>query len=93
MTLRTSWRETRFPVEIADDGPGIPPEVQAHLFEPFFTTKEVGKGTGLGLNIAHRIVTTRHQGRIHVLSEPGNTRFQVRLPVTPLEAPSDTTPA
>ncbi len=79
--VRTSQEDRRVVVEIADDGPGIPPEVQQHLFEPFFTTKDVGKGTGLGLNIAHQIVTRRHQGEIRVLSEPGNTRFQVRLPV------------
>ncbi|MCZ7544679.1 MAG: ATP-binding protein [Anaerolineae bacterium] len=69
-------------VEIADDGPGIPPEVQPHIFEPFFTTKGAGHGTGLGLDIAYRLVTERHHGSLRVLSEPGDTRFQVRLPVT-----------
>jgi signal transduction histidine kinase len=67
-------------VEIADDGPGIPPEVQPRIFEPFFTTKGVGKGTGLGLDISYRIVR-QHGGTIEVQSKPGQTRFIVRLPV------------
>jgi len=68
-------------VEIADNGPGIPGEIQAHIFEPFFTTKGVGKGTGLGLHIAYRVVVEQHQGDIRVVSKPGDTRFQVRLPM------------
>lgn len=67
-------------IEITDDGPGIPPEIQPHIFEPFFTTKEVGSGTGLGLDITYRIVT-EHKGGIEVWSKPGETRFIVRLPV------------
>ena len=67
-------------VEVADTGPGIPPEVMPHLFEPFFTTKQAGVGTGLGLDISQRIVQ-QHNGTIEVLSQPGNTRFIVRLPV------------
>lgn len=67
-------------VEIADNGPGIPPEVQCRIFEPFFTTKEVGLGTGLGLDIVFRIVKNQHNGDIRSFSEPGNTRFQIRLP-------------
>src|ERR1700688_2122184 len=67
-------------VEIGDDGPGIPPEVQTHIFEPFFTTKGVGEGTGLGLDTVQRIVK-KHQGSIQVSSEPGDTRFQVWLPL------------
>ncbi len=79
--LRT-WREAdRAVVEIADSGPGIPPEVLERIWEPFFTTKGVGEGTGLGLDIARRIVVDRHQGDIRLESEPGNTRFQVRLPI------------
>ena len=66
-------------VEIGDDGPGVPPELQSRLFEPFFTTKEVGKGTGLGLDIVHRIVEN-HRGQVRLESTPGDTRFQVRLP-------------
>ncbi len=68
-------------VEIIDNGPGIPPDVQAHIFEPFFTTKGVGSGTGLGLVICHRIIADRHGGEIEFDSKPGETRFSVRLPV------------
>jgi signal transduction histidine kinase len=68
-------------VEITDDGPGIPKDLQQRLFEPFFTTKGLGKGTGLGLSISYRIVTETHKGQITVSSEPGATCFQVRLPV------------
>jgi signal transduction histidine kinase len=68
-------------VEIADDGPGIPPEVQSRIFEPFLTTKGVGKGTGLGLSISYRIVVEMHKGQITFLSKPGDTRFEVLLPV------------
>jgi len=67
-------------VEVTDNGPGIPADVVPHLFEPFFTTKEVGKGTGLGLDIAYRIIQ-QHNGTIVVDSQPGSTRFIVRLPV------------
>jgi signal transduction histidine kinase len=67
-------------VEIGDNGPGIPPEVSPHIFEPFFTTKEVGQGTGLGLDTVQRIVK-KHRGNIQVTSKPGDTRFQVWLPV------------
>ena len=69
-------------VEIADNGSGIPPEVQAHIFEPFYTTKAVGSGTGLGLVISNRIVADRHGGEIEFESHPGETRFKVRLPVS-----------
>lgn len=69
-------------VEIADNGVGIPLEKLSHIFEPFFTTKGVGKGTGLVLHIAYRIVVALHQGDIHVLSQPGDTRFQIRLPLS-----------
>jgi signal transduction histidine kinase len=68
-------------VEIVDDGPGIPKEVQARMFEPFFTTKEIGSGTGLGLVISNRIVADRHGGEIEFTSVPGETRFTVRLPL------------
>jgi signal transduction histidine kinase len=68
-------------VEVVDNGPGIPAEVQAHIFEPFFTTKGVGSGTGLGLVISNRIVGDRHGGEIEFDSRPGETRFKVRLPI------------
>ncbi|MBW4580800.1 MAG: cyclic nucleotide-binding domain-containing protein [Tildeniella nuda ZEHNDER 1965/U140] len=78
--IRTSLEGEYILVEIADDGAGILPEVQSRIFDQFFTTKEVGKGTGLGLDIARRIVIGQHKGKISVESKPGNTRFQVRLP-------------
>ncbi len=67
-------------VEIADNGPGIPEDVLPRIFEPFFTTKEVGVGTGLGLDISYRIVQ-QHNGTMEVRSQPGLTRFIVRLPI------------
>ncbi len=79
--IRTCREQDVTLVEIADNGPGIPEEVQLHIFEPFFTTKGVGKGTGLGLDIAYRVVVNRHHGDLQVTSAPGNTCFQVRLPI------------
>ncbi len=76
----------RILVEIGDNGPGIPPEIQGRIFEPFYTTKGVGQGTGLGLDMAYRSIVTRHRGDVRVLSQPGDTRFQVRLPLTGSEA-------
>jgi len=72
-------------VEIWDDGPGIPEDVQGRIFEPFYTTKAPGSGLGLGLDTAQRIVR-QHRGYLHVTSQPGATCFQVRLPVEPLQA-------
>jgi signal transduction histidine kinase len=82
LTLRTSQDGDFLLVEIGDTGPGVPPELARRIFEPFFTTKPVGEGTGLGLDISWRIVVNRHGGDLLVRSEPGNTRFQVRLPLT-----------
>jgi signal transduction histidine kinase len=70
-------------VELTDDGPGIPPDVIPHIFDPFVTTKAPGEGTGLGLNISYNIVTEKHGGEITLESEPGRTRFTVRLPFAP----------
>lgn len=67
-------------IEIGDNGPGIPEEVLPHIYEPFFTTKGVGEGTGLGLDTVQRIVK-KHRGSIQVSSKPGDTRFQVWLPL------------
>jgi signal transduction histidine kinase len=69
-------------VEVADDGPGVPPENHDRIFDPFFTTKDVGLGTGLGLATARRIVVDRHDGSLSVESSPGRTAFRVRLPFT-----------
>jgi signal transduction histidine kinase len=68
-------------VEISDNGPGIPADVQPHIFEPFFTTKGVGEGTGLGLDTVQRIIK-KHRGNIQLTSQPGDTRFQIWLPLT-----------
>ena len=84
-TLRVATRIDglgRVMVEVVDDGPGMPREVQARAFDPFFTTKEVGKGTGLGLDISRRIVVERHNGEIEIESEPGRTVLRVILPGT-----------
>ncbi|MBR8835844.1 MAG: cyclic nucleotide-binding domain-containing protein [Stigonema ocellatum SAG 48.90 = DSM 106950] len=70
-------------VEITDTGKGIPPAIKSRIFEPFFTTKDVGQGTGLGLEIAYRIVVNRHKGNIYVDSKPGDTCFRVHLPIEP----------
>jgi signal transduction histidine kinase len=82
LTIRTSRDGDMVRVEIGDTGPGIPPEIRQRIFEPFFTTKPVGTGTGLGLDISYRIVVARHGGDLSVESEPGDTRFIVRLPLT-----------
>jgi signal transduction histidine kinase len=88
LTLRTSRDGDCALVEIADTGPGIPEELRRRVFEPFFTTKPVGQGTGLGLDVSWRIVVKRHGGDLRVTSKPGDTRFQVLLPLT-----EPTTPA
>jgi signal transduction histidine kinase len=87
LTLRTARDENMVRVEVGDTGPGIPRELRQRVFEPFFTTKPVGQGTGLGLDICYRIVVVRHGGDLRVESEPGDTRFIVRLPLT--ERPSN----
>jgi signal transduction histidine kinase len=80
LRVRTYRDDSCVVVEIGDNGPGIPAEVEAHMFEPFFTTKAVGQGTGLGLDTVQRIVK-KHRGNIQVDSQPGDTRFQVWLPL------------
>ncbi len=81
-TLRLSTRAdaSDVVVEIADTGPGMTPDVRARAFEPFYTTKEIGKGTGLGLDISRRIIADRHHGQITIESQPGETLLCVRLP-------------
>src|SRR5215217_3150064 len=81
LVLRTYTKDGEVVVEIIDDGPGIPPEVQRRIFEPFFTTKGPGVGTGLGLHIAYNIIFHKHRGEIQVASRPGETRFRVVLPI------------
>ncbi|MDM9584048.1 ATP-binding protein [Nostoc sp. GT001] len=86
--IRTARENKCVLVEIANNGPAIPPEIQERIFEPFFTTKGVGQGTGLGLVISYRIVE-KHKGEIRLFSEPGNTRFQVILPISLVEKTSE----
>jgi signal transduction histidine kinase len=81
LTIRTARDEGNVLVEVGDNGPGIPDDIKDRIFEPFFTTKPVGEGTGLGLDIAWRIVVKKHHGDLRVESRPGDTRFQVRLPI------------
>ena len=80
ITLTTSHDNDRVVVELADNGSGIPADIQSRIFDPFFTTRPPGKGTGLGLNISHKIIVEKHHGEISVTSEPGLTCFQVKLP-------------
>jgi signal transduction histidine kinase len=86
LTVRTGRDGERVLVAICDTGPGVPPELHRRVFEPFFTTKPVGEGTGLGLDIAYRIVVNQHGGDLTMTSVPGDTRFEVRLPLS--EPPS-----
>ncbi len=81
ITLRTRREKDWVVVEIEDNGPGIPPEIQDKIFDPFFTTKPPGQGTGLGLDISYNIIVHKHRGEIKVLSKPGQTIFQISLPV------------
>jgi signal transduction histidine kinase len=82
LTIRTSLDGDRVRVDVGDTGPGVPEALRRRVFEPFFTTKPIGQGTGLGLDISYRIVVGRHGGDLSVESEPGDTRFIVRLPLT-----------
>ena len=80
LRVRTYREDNCVVVEIGDNGPGISTEVKPHIFEPFFTTKGVGEGTGLGLDTVQRIVK-KHRGSVQVTSKPGDTRFQIWLPL------------
>ncbi|WP_327167246.1 ATP-binding protein [Streptomyces subrutilus] len=82
LTVRTAREGDRLLVEFRDTGPGIPADIRSRIFDPFFTTKPVGEGTGLGLDISWRIVVNKHHGSLQVESVPGDTRFQVLLPLT-----------
>ncbi|HXI59811.1 MAG TPA: ATP-binding protein [Polyangia bacterium] len=88
LVIETTVEDGEVQVAIQDSGPGIPSDVASRIFEPFFTTKGKGEGTGLGLAIASRIVE-KHGGTIRVSSQPGRTRFEVRLPIDgPLTTPA-----
>jgi signal transduction histidine kinase len=87
LTVRTARENEQVLVEIGDTGAGVPKELKEKIFEPFFTTKPVGQGTGLGLDISYRVITQRHHGDLKVVSAPGDTRFQVRLPIA--QPPAD----
>ena len=90
LTLRTAREsDDMIRVEICDDGPGIPKEIVDRIFTPFFTTKPFGEGTGLGLDLAWRIVVLKHKGNLRVESKPGDTKFIVCLP---LQAPAPEVP-
>ncbi|WP_030759754.1 ATP-binding protein [Streptomyces sp. NRRL F-2664] len=82
LTVHTAREGERLLVEFRDTGPGIPADIRSRIFDPFFTTKPVGEGTGLGLDISWRIVVNKHHGSLQVESAPGDTRFQVLLPLT-----------
>jgi signal transduction histidine kinase len=84
ITIESSVSPGKLTVCITDDGPGIPAEIQGRIFDPFFTTKEVGKGTGLGLDIVRRIIQ-RHDGALDLESRPGRTQFRVRLPTAAID--------
>jgi signal transduction histidine kinase len=81
LTIATSCSKKEVTVRIIDNGSGIPKEIQSRIFDPFFTTKKVGQGTGIGLDIAKKIID-RHHGEIKVNSVPGRTEFVVCIPVT-----------
>ena len=91
LTIRTARDAEMLLVEMGDTGPGVPEEIRDRIFEPFFTTKPFGEGTGLGLDISWRIVVTKPPGDLRLESQPGDTRFHVRLPLrTPERTPEPT---
>ena len=81
ITIRTYEEKDQVVVEIIDNGPGIPKEIQTRIYEPFFTTKPPGQGTGLGLHVTHDIVANRHKGLMLLESKPGETKFKIILPM------------
>ena len=91
LTIRSTRLGDTVRIEIGDDGPGIPEDIVDRIFTPFFTTKPFGEGTGLGLDLAWRIVVEKHHGNIQVESRPGDTRFTISLPLQ-APAPEATTP-
>jgi len=82
ITIRTYAEEEYVCIDIADDGAGMPPQVQQRIFDPFYTTKEVGKGTGLGLSMGYSIVVDKHGGQLLVESQEGEgTTFTIKIPL------------
>jgi signal transduction histidine kinase len=81
LTIRAYQNADSVVVEIGDTGPGIPEQLQSQIFDPFFTTKAPGVGTGLGLHVTYNVVVVRHHGEIKVISRPGMSRFQVKIPI------------
>ena len=81
LIVRAKPTESGVVVEVEDNGPGIPEEIQSRIFDSFFTTKPPGSGTGLGLDISRNIVIHHHGGNLTVDSEPGRTVFRVELPL------------
>ena len=92
LTVRTALVRDRLLVEFRDTGPGVPQEIRERIFDPFFTTKPIGEGTGLGLDISWRIVVRKHRGDLRLESAPGDTRFQVYLPLTAPDPDPDPDP-
>jgi len=89
LTITTYLGSDTVIVTIADNGPGVPPDLQKRIFDPFFSTKPFGEGTGLGLDVVSRIVRHRHHGAVRLASVPGETQFVVELPmVTPTDESS-----
>ncbi|MFJ6604968.1 ATP-binding protein [Streptomyces lydicus] len=93
LTVRTARDGDHLLVEFCDTGPGVPAEIRERIFDPFFTTKPVGEGTGLGLDISWRIIVNKHNGDLSFRSVPGDTRFQVRLPLTSTNSPPPKEPS
>jgi len=93
IVLRTRREGGFVVVELHDNGPGIPPEIIGKVFDPFFTTKPPGKGTGMGLDISYKIIVDKHRGDIRVYSRPGDTTFEVRLPITATTSAAGAAPA
>lgn len=81
IVIKTFREDSWVVVQIKDSGPGIPKEIQSKIFDPFFTTKSQGEGTGLGLNISYNIIVQKHKGKISVHSRPGETCFEIKLPL------------